>query len=299
MASSEGKLFVGQVPAVCTEAMLRPLFAPYGTLVEIKIMRDPNTGRSRGCAWVRYSTRAEAQLAIDSLDGQHTIPPHSSCLQVRFAADGRGDRQRGHWEGQPGLQGLPPPPPPQHAYAQSAAAMGAGQWNPQQQQSPQQQGTLYASQQYNPFSNIHQQHHHHHHLQQQSSPHGTHHRPFGHAAEGPSAVAFGGQSGGARPPSETLFCGNLPPELPPSQFDVFIRGQCQTMQLPEPVSTRPPQVGKRFGFAVYSTPEEATLVLGRLNGCQVLGSNLVVEYATQRRTPTAAFSPTSAMAGPM
>ena len=38
--NAQGKLFVGQVPAVCTEDMLRPVFQPYGDIVEIKIMRD-------------------------------------------------------------------------------------------------------------------------------------------------------------------------------------------------------------------------------------------------------------------
>lgn len=79
-----GKLFVGQVPAVCTEEMLTPLFQPYGTLLEIKIMRD-SQGRSKGCAWVRYETQAQAQAAIEALHEKHTIPPQTNMLQVRYA----------------------------------------------------------------------------------------------------------------------------------------------------------------------------------------------------------------------
>jgi heterogeneous nuclear ribonucleoprotein A2/B1 len=82
-----GKLFVGQVPAVCTEDMLRPVFQPYGEIVEIKIMRDAPGGRSKGCAWVKYGTREQAQAAIDALHEQHTIPPQTNTLQVRFADD--------------------------------------------------------------------------------------------------------------------------------------------------------------------------------------------------------------------
>ena len=81
------KLFVGQVPAVCTEDMLRPLFAPYGDIIEIKVMRDATSGRSKGCAWVRYTTRAMGQAAIDALNDKHTIPPQTNTLQVRFAED--------------------------------------------------------------------------------------------------------------------------------------------------------------------------------------------------------------------
>eukprot|EP00672_Neobodo_designis_P013770 CAMPEP_0174854818 /NCGR_PEP_ID=MMETSP1114-20130205/31966_1 /TAXON_ID=312471 /ORGANISM="Neobodo designis, Strain CCAP 1951/1" /LENGTH=336 /DNA_ID=CAMNT_0016089529 /DNA_START=344 /DNA_END=1354 /DNA_ORIENTATION=- len=84
---SLGKLFVGQVPAVCTEDMLRPVFQPYGDIIEIKIMRDAPGGRSKGCAWVKYATREQGQAAIDALHEQHTIPPQTNTLQVRFADD--------------------------------------------------------------------------------------------------------------------------------------------------------------------------------------------------------------------
>lgn len=83
--AQEGKLFVGQVPAVCTEDMLRPVFQPFGTLIEIKIMRDANSGRSKGCAWVRFETVAQAQAAIAALNEIHTIPPQTNPLQIRLA----------------------------------------------------------------------------------------------------------------------------------------------------------------------------------------------------------------------
>jgi RNA recognition motif-containing protein len=87
LPGSQGKLFVGQVPAVCTEDMLRPVFQPYGEIIEIKIMRDAPGGRSKGCAWVKYATREQAQAAIEALHEQHTIPPQTNTLQVRFADD--------------------------------------------------------------------------------------------------------------------------------------------------------------------------------------------------------------------
>ena len=79
-----GKLFVGQVPAVCTEEMLFPVFQPYGSIVEIKIMRDAQ-GRSKGCAWVRYKSQGEAQAAIEALHEKHAVPPQTNMLQVRYA----------------------------------------------------------------------------------------------------------------------------------------------------------------------------------------------------------------------
>eukprot|EP00760_Papus_ankaliazontas_P029243 PhM_4_TR4173/c0_g2_i1/m.78488/K13207/CUGBP, BRUNOL, CELF; CUG-BP- and ETR3-like factor len=79
------KLFVGQVPSVCSEENLRPVFAAYGTIVEISIMRD-RYGKSKGCAWVTYSTRAEADAAVQDLHDKHCIPPQTNPLQVRLAS---------------------------------------------------------------------------------------------------------------------------------------------------------------------------------------------------------------------
>ncbi|KAK7200459.1 RNA binding protein [Novymonas esmeraldas] len=79
------KLFVGQVPAVCTEDQLRPLFAQFGSLLEIKIMREPN-GRSKGSAWVRYDQEESAQRAITALNEKHIVPPQTNPLRVQFAA---------------------------------------------------------------------------------------------------------------------------------------------------------------------------------------------------------------------
>jgi RNA recognition motif-containing protein len=78
------KLFVGQVPAVCTEEQLRPLFSQFGRLLEIKIMREPN-GRSRGSAWVRYESEISAQRAIEALNEKHVVPPQTNALRVQFA----------------------------------------------------------------------------------------------------------------------------------------------------------------------------------------------------------------------
>ncbi|EAO00037.1 RNA-binding protein, putative [Trypanosoma cruzi] len=78
------KLFVGQVPAMTTEEQLRPVFEPYGELLEVKIMRDP-LGRSKGSAWVRYETNEMAMNAINALHEKHTVPPQTNPLRVQFA----------------------------------------------------------------------------------------------------------------------------------------------------------------------------------------------------------------------
>eukprot|EP01059_Diplonema_ambulator_P001864 TRINITY_DN1155_c0_g1_i10.p1 TRINITY_DN1155_c0_g1~~TRINITY_DN1155_c0_g1_i10.p1 ORF type:complete len:513 (+),score=199.46 TRINITY_DN1155_c0_g1_i10:61-1539(+) len=79
------KLFVGQVPGVCTEEMLQPLFQGFGTVLEVSIMRDKTTNRSKGSAWVTYADRASAETAINLLHNQHIIPPQTNPLQIKFA----------------------------------------------------------------------------------------------------------------------------------------------------------------------------------------------------------------------
>eukprot|EP01065_Artemidia_motanka_P023756 TRINITY_DN2841_c0_g2_i1.p1 TRINITY_DN2841_c0_g2~~TRINITY_DN2841_c0_g2_i1.p1 ORF type:complete len:599 (+),score=218.77 TRINITY_DN2841_c0_g2_i1:126-1799(+) len=79
------KLFVGQVPGVCTEEMLQPLFAGFGKVLEVSIMRDKTTNRSKGSAWVVYEERSSAETAIKLLHDQHIIPPQTNPLQIKFA----------------------------------------------------------------------------------------------------------------------------------------------------------------------------------------------------------------------
>ncbi|CAD2222271.1 RNA recognition motif. (a.k.a. RRM, RBD, or RNP domain), putative [Angomonas deanei] len=81
------KLFVGQVPGVCTEAQLIPIFEPYGELLEVRIMRERDTHRSKGSAWVRYHTREAATAAIQALHEKYVIPPQTNPIRVQFALE--------------------------------------------------------------------------------------------------------------------------------------------------------------------------------------------------------------------
>lgn len=63
------KLFVGNLPWSATEDQLRELFAQYGEIVDIHLVTDRMSGRSRGIAFVEYATAEEAQAAIDAVNG--------------------------------------------------------------------------------------------------------------------------------------------------------------------------------------------------------------------------------------
>ena len=63
------KLFVGNLSFNTTENDLHEAFAAHGQVVEANLMMDRMTGRSRGFAFITYSTPEEAQKAIQAMHG--------------------------------------------------------------------------------------------------------------------------------------------------------------------------------------------------------------------------------------
>jgi cold-inducible RNA-binding protein len=62
------KLYVGNLPYEMTETDLQTLFAAAGGVASVNVMRDRDTGRARGFAFVEMNSAAEAQTAIRDLD---------------------------------------------------------------------------------------------------------------------------------------------------------------------------------------------------------------------------------------
>ena len=93
------KLFVGNLSFNTTENDLQEAFAAHGQVVEANLMMDRMTGRSRGFAFITYSTPEEAQKAIAAMNGQQL---DGRALTVNIArpkeerpAGGGGGRDRG------------------------------------------------------------------------------------------------------------------------------------------------------------------------------------------------------------
>lgn len=64
------KLYVGNLPYSSTEDTLREAFSQSGSVDSVTIIIDRDTGRSKGFGFVEMGTDAEAQAAIEALDGQ-------------------------------------------------------------------------------------------------------------------------------------------------------------------------------------------------------------------------------------
>jgi len=85
------KLFVGQLPKQMSEQQLAEVFAEAGTVYEINIIKDKLTKQSRGCCFLTYTTRQEADNAIEIFHNKRTLQPVASPLQVKYA-DGEMER---------------------------------------------------------------------------------------------------------------------------------------------------------------------------------------------------------------
>lgn len=68
----EAKLYVGNLSYATTEDELRTLFAQAGTVTEVALIKDRDTGTSKGFAFVTMSSQDEAKKAIDQFNG-HTL----------------------------------------------------------------------------------------------------------------------------------------------------------------------------------------------------------------------------------
>ncbi len=66
----EKKLFVGNLSWNTTDEGLRAAFAAFGTVLDAMVLKDRDTGRSKGFGFVTMSSEEEAQAAIDALHEQ-------------------------------------------------------------------------------------------------------------------------------------------------------------------------------------------------------------------------------------
>ena len=64
------KLYVGNLSYNVRDEDLQQAFAQYGGVSSAKVMMDRDTGRSKGFGFVEMSSDAEAQAAINGMNGQ-------------------------------------------------------------------------------------------------------------------------------------------------------------------------------------------------------------------------------------
>ena len=94
----DSKLYVGNLSYTTTEDDLRSLFFQAGTDTTVALIKDRDSGRSKGFAFVEMSTQAEAQKAISMFNG-HTLGDRDLRVSIAQPREDRGgfrDRGSGH-----------------------------------------------------------------------------------------------------------------------------------------------------------------------------------------------------------
>ncbi|KAJ4154267.1 hypothetical protein NW765_015014 [Fusarium oxysporum] len=64
------KLYVGNLAGSTTDESLREIFGDYGQVLDSIVMRDRESGNSRGFGYATYSSAMEASAAISALNDQ-------------------------------------------------------------------------------------------------------------------------------------------------------------------------------------------------------------------------------------
>ena len=64
------KLYVGNLPYTFRDSDMEQAFSQFGAVTSAKVMMDRDTGRSKGFDFVEMGSAAEAQAAIQGMNGK-------------------------------------------------------------------------------------------------------------------------------------------------------------------------------------------------------------------------------------
>ncbi|KAG5524068.1 hypothetical protein RHGRI_030910 [Rhododendron griersonianum] len=106
----DANLYIGYLPSTLDDDALIRLFSPFGDIVMAKVIKDRNTGLSKGYGFVKYSDVAQANQAISSMNGYRL---EGRVIAVRVA-------------GKPPQPVVPPgpPAPPMSSYPPPNQSVG-------------------------------------------------------------------------------------------------------------------------------------------------------------------------------
>ncbi|XP_034035196.1 ELAV-like protein 1 isoform X2 [Thalassophryne amazonica] len=82
----DANLYISGLPRTLSQQELEDMFSRFGRIINSRVLVDQGSGLSRGVAFIRYDKRAEAEDAIQQLNG-HTLPGTSEPITVKFAVN--------------------------------------------------------------------------------------------------------------------------------------------------------------------------------------------------------------------
>ncbi|XP_077511569.1 spliceosomal protein on the X [Amblyomma americanum] len=124
-------IFIGNLDPEVDEKLLYDTFSAFGVILQTpKIMRDPDTGNSKGYAFINFASFEASDAAIEAMNGQY-LCNRAITISYAFKKDSKGERHgsaaerllaaqnplahsdRPHqlFADAPPVGGLPPPPP--------------------------------------------------------------------------------------------------------------------------------------------------------------------------------------------
>lgn len=77
----EVRLYVGNLPKTATEDELKTLFANAGAVAAVEVIKDRDSGQSKGFAFVTMPDQAEAEKAI-SMYNAYSMGDHALKVNV-------------------------------------------------------------------------------------------------------------------------------------------------------------------------------------------------------------------------
>jgi len=88
-------IYVGNLAPGVSDKELHDLFQEHGQVVSVKLIKDRDTGSSRGFGFVEMGSRAEGEAAIQALSGQELQGRPLTVSEARPKEDSRGPRRGG------------------------------------------------------------------------------------------------------------------------------------------------------------------------------------------------------------
>ncbi|VDD74198.1 unnamed protein product [Mesocestoides corti] len=131
-------IFIGNLDPEVDEKLLYDTFSAFGVILQTpKIMRDPETGNSKGYAFINYASFEASDAAIEAMNGQY-LCNRAITISYAFKKDSKGERHGSAAERLLAAQSplsqadrphqlfadapLPPPPPPPPSLLAAATA---------------------------------------------------------------------------------------------------------------------------------------------------------------------------------
>jgi RNA recognition motif-containing protein len=88
---SQQKIYVGNLSYDSKESDLESFFTKYGPLTEVKLIKDINTGRSKGFAFLTFENQKDAEASLEANDAEL----QGRKIRVNIAKDTGGQRRGG------------------------------------------------------------------------------------------------------------------------------------------------------------------------------------------------------------